>query len=429
MYLENKNVLNWIDKQPEKARLFLEYYRMLPIEDRTYVCEHLKHFVHIGETLLLQKGYAPHEQLFLASQRDKIEIVYYEDTNSLGIYPDSIIMADKYRLNVHDTFIKFKNYSLSLFDSERSIGADYSLAWDSETVHVPISKMISAVDATARGEKSHWFDYLNFLDSVAGMRDLKNKLNSLTTNLAIPSDVCSMVELLRKAYLDLDYTDLKKESVEILTSIEINVLVGLGVNIGDEEKVTKCLFSKRIFAGTSFENDGTIDSVIKNATENINNPDCFGFGKYVRRAKLVSSFNEDVTLAKDETGAGFRDEVLIDEITKEKIRNIIENKGAAVIEEDEISFDIPEEILTAYRVLYAGKNPIRVAFSSNHEERHIIRINDLKNDKLTYDGVAFIMKKVPNKLYAINIRWGDEEKGSTLMEFSLDPNKAYKFVY
>lgn len=122
---------------------------------------------------------------------------------------------------------------------------------------------------------------------------------------------------------------------------------------------------------------------------------------------------------------------LMENTTREKIKDLIEENTGVIEDIDNISFDIPETLLTMYQLEFSREHPIilvpipldNTMNRDGSDWRHVIHY---ENDIL----VAFYLKNAPTKLYAIHIyRYNDEDTKCTLVEFTGKENDTYEFVY
>lgn len=122
---------------------------------------------------------------------------------------------------------------------------------------------------------------------------------------------------------------------------------------------------------------------------------------------------------------------LIENTTREKIKDLIEDTTGVIEDMDNISFDIPETLLTMYALEFSREHPIMlvpipedsVIKRDGSDWRHIIHYRD---DVL----IAFFLKDSPKKLYGIHMyHYNNEDTSCTLVEFTGKENGSYEYIY
>lgn len=116
--------------------------------------------------------------------------------------------------------------------------------------------------------------------------------------------------------------------------------------------------------------------------------------------------------------------------TRKRIRDLIEEKTNVVEEEENISFDIPEELLTMYALEFGREYPMMlVPFPETEENtdgcnwRHLIQYEK-------YILVSFYLKDAPKKLYGIYIiEHNGDIQSYLIFEFTGKKDMNYEFVY
>lgn len=210
--------------------------------------------------------------------------------------------------------------------------------------------------------------------------------------------------------------------------LELNILTSL-VSIGDVEKNISCLMTPKMMC--AIDNDmnlSDINQVLslikKRSTEN---PFVASKFNIYKRPNIKGwSFAEDKNIYKSN-----RDLMeLIESTTREEIKNIIENKTGVLEDINNISFDIPESLLSMYQLEFSREHPITMVpipvdnmiDRDGSDWRNIIHYD---NDML----IAFYLKDSSKKLYGIHMYHYYDEHECTLVEFTGKENGTYEFIY
>lgn len=122
---------------------------------------------------------------------------------------------------------------------------------------------------------------------------------------------------------------------------------------------------------------------------------------------------------------------LIECTTRKKIRDMIEDYTGVVENVQNITFDIPEELLAMYRLEFSKEHPIILTPIPNNLDidhdgsdwRHILYYGD---DMF----IAFALKDSPKKMYGIHFFTdGGEDQSCNIVEFTGKKGANYTFVY
>lgn len=210
--------------------------------------------------------------------------------------------------------------------------------------------------------------------------------------------------------------------------LELNILTSL-VPINQVVRYMPLMSRRMLQESTGKDVTDVVNDLIKilKSNELMNPFSANKFKTYIKPGK------RNITFAPNNAKTSVNPDLLylIRNTTREKIKDIIEDRTGVIEEKGNISFDIPEELITMYQVEFSREYPVALVPVPNDENfdsdgcnwRHIIE----------YDGellVGFHLKDTTDKMYGIHIYHNAEDDiECTLAEFAGKKGASYQFIY
>lgn len=111
------------------------------------------------------------------------------------------------------------------------------------------------------------------------------------------------------------------------------------------------------------------------------------------------------------------------DIQKDIIADVIDEKTGTGVKASDISFDIPEGLLTMYMSEFNKKYRVRRAKNTNGEDMYAFTTSDGVQHAL------FLIKDNQDKLYAFGMRENEDETKGSIIEFCKKRSVSYMFYY
>lgn len=397
----------------------------LKSDDQKYILDNIEKFIP-NRTVIYFPYVNDHIPAFLVSLENKLRILNYTinkydisvDEPATG--PNDIIVANDMSRLYCLLWRENKDYEIinTLCTFKYEHPSDLFLAFVQLSNHITKRELNPFIYPDAMTALAIYYDIIMTL-----------KINSIgiceaymmETQTKAFSYMCSM---LKNGDIDM----ISSYEYEILL-LEINILTSL-VSISDVKKNLDCLKTPVMLSEMTGDTKSSLINEVISLIEKRSDTDPFVTNKFETcRIPRIKSFS--FTLDKNVRKINNSLEYLVENTTRERIKDMIEDKTGVLEDLDNISFDIPEDLLIMYELEFSREYPIVLTYiptdstitRDGSDWRHIIYYED---EVL----VAFYLKDSPKKLYAIHIYCHiDEDMNCTLVEFTGKQNGRYEFVY
>lgn len=280
------------------------------------------------------------------------------------------------------------------------------------------SAYITVAAATNSSLMKSFLDYVDCMHVLAFSYDVMSTLRfSYELHALLENQSISTQTEFLKASIEDFLKNPNTKKIRGLLFLELNILTSVGFVETVEKRldlVASARFAKEQFLEYPVEKElSDIMESIKRTNDPFKSPDVTVHQPAIRGYSKVNNNNRNI-----------EDAVLVDNITIDKIVAMLDEKVGVLVDKDDITFDIPEELLSMFMLEFGKEYPIKLYSDGVEVYRHILSCEGTNM-------VCFHIKSVKKKLYAIRIVNGidQNEENVDIVEFTGRQNMRYKFEY